>query len=234
MYMKRIAITAVILLLPLSLHALALESIDVKGGLIWIGNAPVAAPDPFLATTGVSVPIRFASFFLLAPELRYIGIPYAIEYGRPVPVEMEFMNSVFVLGFLLEPRALFDFQITDSFSLGAYLSPSFLIRIPGKVWDNGERAPIAAYQYGMGRFFYPEAGLTVDWKLPFSTRSAEAEAMNNGEFTDPPPYEGIDIHLVVDLNAYFPLFHAWDGEGLPFYDQFMASGVVGLRFFLPN
>lgn len=238
--MRPLLFATVFLLIPFfPAYAINLESIDVKGGMIWIGNAPVddaeidAAPDPLTTVVGVSLPVRFTSFFSLAPELRYYGLPYGVEYGRPVPVEIEFADWPWVMGFLLEPRALFDFKVAPTLSLAAYVSPTFLFRIPARTWGDVDRGEIAAYQYGKGRFFYPEIGLTVDWELPFHIRSGRAETLNEGEFDEVEPDEGIPIHLVADLNAYFPLFHAWDGESLRFYDQFMASGTVGLRFSLP-
>jgi hypothetical protein len=239
--LRKLAVIMVALLVPVyAAGAIHLESVDIKGGMIWIGNAPVdaggtdAAPSPLTALAGVSFPIRFTDFFLLAPELRYFGQPYGIEYGRPVPVEIEFAEWAYVMGLMLEPRALFDFQITPALAFGAYISPSFLFRIPAKIWGDTSRAIIAAYQYGMGRFFYPEIGVAVDWEIPFRVRSKEAESLNEGEFEEDDPYEGISIHLIVDISAYFPIFHAWDKEAVPLYDQFMASGVVGLQVFLPD
>ncbi len=222
-----------------ALHSINLESVDVKGGLIWIGNAPAdpdgedAAPNPLTTIIGVSLPVRFTSFFAVKPELRYYGLPYGVEYGRPVPVEMEFADWAWVLGILVEPRAVFDFQILKTLSLSAYASPTFLFRIPARTWGDADRGVIAAYQYGMGRFFYPEVGIVVDWELPFRTQSLEAESLNENERAENEPYKGIELHFVADLNVYFPLFHAWDEEGRKFYDQFMTSGAVGLRFFFP-
>ena len=239
--MRRFLFAVTILFIPLaSAYAIHLESLDLKGGMIWIGNAPVdedqkdAAPSPLTTITGLSLPIRFTSFFSLAPELRYYGLPYGVEYGRPVPVEVEFAHWVWVVGLLLEPRARIDLQITQPLSLSAYISPTFLFRIPARRWGTVDRREIAAYQYGMGRFFYPAIGLIVDYELPFRIQSGQAESLNEGEFSEPEPYEGISIHVILDLNAYFPLFHAWDGENLKFYDQLMASGTVGVRFFLPR
>jgi hypothetical protein len=223
-------------------YSINLESIDVKGGMIWIGNEiGDAAPSPLTTILGVSLPIRFTSFFALEPELRYYGLPYGVEHGRPVPVEIEFARWAWVLGFILEPRAVFDFQIVDTLTLSPYVSPTFLFRIPARAWgvNLGDesaafRREIASYQYGMGRFFYPEVGLIVDWEIPFRNRSPEVESFNEGEFSEEKPNEGIEIHIVVDLNVYFPLFHAWDDEERKFYDQFMTSGVVGIRVFFPT
>jgi hypothetical protein len=219
-------------------YSINIESVDIKGGMIWIGNEEVeendAAAHPLLTVVGVSVPVRFTSFFAIEPELRYYGLPYGVEYGRPAPVEIEFENSAFVLGFLLEPRVVFDFQIIDTLTFSAYLSPTFLFRIPARVWGNTDTSEITAYQYGMGRFFYPETGVMVDWELPFRIRSYQAESLNENEFEEEPAEEEIEIHFIVDLSAYFPLFHLWDDEQREFYDQFMTSATVGLRFFFPT
>lgn len=237
---KVICLTACIFLLPsVVLFSADIESIDVKGGVIWIGNEPAdtegkdAAPHPLATVVGVSLPIRFSSLFSLVPELRYYGLPYGMEYGRAVPVEIEFASWPWVLGFLLEPRAVFDFHLADTLTISPYASPTFLFRIPVPNRYSTDIEAIAAYHYGMGRFFYPEVGVVLDWELPFRNRSPLAETLNEEGFNEEPPYEGIEIHFVVDVNAYFPVFHIWDGEERKFYDQFMASGAVGLRVFLP-
>ncbi len=222
----------------LAVYSISLESIDVKAGTIWIGNAPAGsdekdvAPHPLTTIVGVSLPIRFTSYFSFSPELRYYGQLYGIEYGRTVPVEIEFADSAFVLGLLLEPRVSFDFRIIESLTLAAHASPAFLFRIPARTWGKADRGEIAAYQYGMGRFFYPEVGFSVDWELPFRIRPEKTQSPNEGGFAEDEP--GIEIHFLVDLNVYFPLFHLWDGEAQKFYDQLMVSGVVGLKFFLPQ
>ena len=233
---KIILLTSISFLIPaLAVYSINLESVDIKGGMIWIGNETGdTAPSPLTTIIGVSLPIRFSGFFALEPELRYFGLPYGVEHGRPVPVEIEFADWAWVLGFFLEPRAVFDFQIIDTLTLSPYVSPTFLFRIPARRWGDADRGEIAAYQYGMGRFFYPEIGLIVDWELPFRINSPEAETLNEGDFPEADPYEGIEIHFIADLNVYFPLFHTWDDEERQFYDQFMTSGVVGLRFFFPT
>ena len=234
--MKRpLSILVLIFVMASSAFSLGLESLDVKGGIIWIGNAAVdpagtdAAPDPITTIIGVSLPIRLAPIFLIVPELRYFGGPYGIEYGRAVPVEVEYPDATWVIGLLVEPRVVLDFPLHPSLNLGAYVSPTVLARIPSFTWGTVDSGAVASYQYDQYRFFYPEAGLYLDWKIPSNTRSLEAEALNEGEFEEDEE-QGMDIRLVVDLNSYFPLFHAWDGEDVPFWDQFMVSGTIGLKF----
>ena len=42
----------------------------------------------------------------------------------------------------------------------------------------------------------------------------------------------VSVVIAAAPDAGFPLFHAWDPEGLPSYDQLMFSGTIGLRFYL--
>ena len=238
--MKRAASLTIALLVCLSgvLYAINVESIDVKGGMIWIGNAPTdpanpnTAPSPLTTIVGAALPIRLASVFLVVPELRYFGAPYGIEDGRVVPVEEEFADWAWVMGLLVEAKLVLDFRVQQVLSLGAYVSPTVLVRLPARTWGDVDTGAITSYQYGNGHFFYPEVGLYLDWALPLHIESAQAVALNEDEFVDPDSSAWRPFHLIFDLNAYFPLFHAWDPEGLPSYDQLMLSGTIGLRFFL--
>ena len=220
----------------LQLSAADLEGINAKGGLLWIGNAGEdAAPNPLTTISGVSFPIRINDFFLFEPEARFFGYYYGMEYGRAVPVEKEFADWTFVIGMLLEPRAVFDFGVHPSLHIGGYAATALLARIPTRRWGNVNVGSIAGYQYQKMRFLYPEVGAYLDWRVPLKLASSEADAVNEGEFGDTggePPFR---LQFLVDISVYFPLFHAWDGEtAIPFYDQMMVSGTVGLRFFLPG
>jgi hypothetical protein len=226
------AVIILFVILSTPLFSADLESIDVKGGLLWIGNAG-SAPPPLTTITALSFPIRFNSYFLLVPEVRYFGLAYGMQSGRAVPVEEEYANWAFVMGLLLEPRAVFDFAVHPALNLGAYATTAFLARIPARRWGAPDVPAIAAYQYQKMRFFYPEFGVYLDWKVPLHVSSPEADAVNEGEFGRTGGDEPFKMQLLVDLNVYLPLFHAWDGEGsIGFYDQLMVSGTVGLRFYL--
>lgn len=233
---KPVCILILLLFAALLSYSLGLESFDIKSGMIWIGNAAVdpagtdAAPSPLTTVVGISLPIRLSNIFLIAPELRYYGVPYGMEYGRAVPVEQEFADWAWVMGLLIEPRAVFDFPIQRWLSLGVYVSPTILVRIPARTWGAADTTAIASYLYDQTRYLYPEVGFYFDWRIPSNKRSIEAESLNEGEFEKPEGEEGIVINLVVDLGAYFPIFHIWDGENAPLWDQFMVSGTIGLKF----
>ena len=225
----------IILIAPVS--AANVESVDVSAGVIWIGNTGEnIAPSPLTSILAVSFPIRLASVLLLVPELGYFGGPYGIDNNRIVPVEIEFKDSVYMTNFIVSPRLVLAFNLGSSFIIGASLSPSVVARAPTFAWGEGEtqRMQITEYFYSSGRFFLPEAGLFFDWAVPYKIeipgqpRDEESEE----ETGEPESSRKLDIHLAFGIRGYFPVYHFWDGENLPFHDQLMISGTAILRFFL--
>ncbi len=57
--------------------------------------------------------------------------------------------------------------------------------------------------YQSGRFFYPETRFFLRWHV-----------------SEP-------VDLLLNLRAFYPVFHFWDGAGQPFWDQLMVSFGVG-------
>ena len=204
-----------------SAYALTAESVDAYGGVLWIGNgagtvdAPVGAPSPLLTTYSVTVPLRVSRFFLFVPGIDVFGTRYGFEPGstKAVPVEIEYASGVWELGLVISPAVAFDLPLRGGSHLGVFAGTSFVLRAPIVVWPETAtdlRGQVAQYHYGAGRFFYPEAGLYFQW-LAFD-----------------------NLSVALRGKVLFPLFHAWDGESVPFYDQLMVSGAVGFRFLLPS
>lgn len=210
---------SIALFLFLSVYCFSIEfpGMDVHWGLIWIGNAEEeGAPSPLLPTLGVSLPVYFAPFFFLDPGMDFYGTSYQLSEtgsGKAVPTEIEYANYIWYLIMRLDIPAGFRFNFSDNLAAGVTAGPSFLFRIPLIAWgdcaQSGStcREEMGSYFYCSGRFFYPEAGLFFIWKM-FNKAA-----------------------LLIEAKTFFPLFHAWDGEEVPFYDQFMVAGSVGLRFF---
>ena len=57
--------------------------------------------------------------------------------------------------------------------------------------------------YSGGRFLYPETRVFMRWHI-----------------TDP-------VDLLLNVRAFYPIFHVWDGSGQPFWDALMVSGGIG-------
>ena len=214
---------AVAILLVCAAHAPALESVDIHGGLIYIGNpiyepasqngAPTGGPSPLLNEFTVSLPFELGSYVRFAVELSIFGTQYGLIPGYPkvVPVEREYANAIWFLGSMIDLTLWLDIPISDRFGLGFTLGPAFLARAPITAWGTGweQLGTMADYFYGAGRFFYPEAGLFVTYR--------------------PEVFESLEISL--RARAYVPLFHVWDEENVVFLDQFIISAGIGIRWY---
>lgn len=191
--------------------ALSVPTIDARTGLLWLGNAgngQVVAPSPLLNYWGASVPLNINSRFSVVPELDLFGTQYQLLGTRGIPTEIEYASQVWMLSLLLDPEVRYTLPISKALAWGVSLSPAFIFRIPTVSWSisSADIGAITKYLYAKGRFFYPAVGTFFDWQVLPS------------------------IALEVRIRSFFPVFHLWDGEGLPFYDQLMVDGSIGLRF----
>jgi len=195
-----------------------LPGLDVFGGLQWLGNAETeGGPSPLMGVWGLGLPIEFSQLISLDPELSMFGTQYqlASDGVKAVPTEIEYAHNLWALMLMLDVPVRFTIHITDTISTGAGAHLSFLFRIPTIGWgdasartgDAEHRAAIVSYFYNNARFFYPGIDLFLNWKF----------------------FEKIGFY--VRILSLFPLFHAWDGEDVPFWDQFCLSGRIGIRIY---
>ncbi len=205
--MKRIGFAIVCILISFPLAAFSTMEADF--GLLWMGNTEVeSAPSPLITTVGASVPFPLPGRFGFAADLTLFGQPYLLtDEGRAVPAEIEY-REVLVLGMALNPYFTFDLFTSEKISLAVLASPSFIFRIPTIAWDSGgeNRGDMASYLFGSGRYIFPALGVSGVW----------------GWFPRLP--------ITFKLVSFFPLFHLWDGEGLPFRDQLMIQVSFGFLF----
>jgi hypothetical protein len=204
-----------------SVAALTLTDIDANASLLVIGTYPPAGyggPNPALTyLLGASLPLRFTNIFFLEPGLELFGTYYEWTYdsATAVPTLYESGGSFFTLGALISAQAGVSFPVSSAVSLGGSLGLDVLLRFPLEFFNplpqsvNGKQ-PALGYFFGEGRFFYPETRLFMRWSVSPA------------------------LALIVNLRAFYPLFHAWDGLGQPFLDQFMGAAGIGLAFRLPK
>ncbi len=64
---------------------------------------------------------------------------------------------------------------------------------------------VGNYFLSSARFLYLELRGTLDWTL---TRA---------------------LGISVRIRTLLPIFHLWDGEGVPFYDQLFLGAGIGIR-----
>ena len=187
----------------------ALSALEIDGGLTFLGNTDQdSAPSPLMPTFGVNLPLG-TPVDLEVGVLAW-GTYYLYANDRTVPAELEF-RDFWVLGLVADARIGYTFRIGQDVALGAHGGLALLLRVPIPLFDDAapETGAAAGYLYGMGRFLYPEGELFGRFRLTDS------------------------VALRVSARGYFPIFHLWDGEALPFLDQLMVSALIGIVFTLP-
>ncbi len=217
---QKIAIIVIvfILLASAAVSAIQLPGIDLSGGLIWIGNAEEeGGPSPLLGIWGVGLPLQFSPLFSIEPELSMFGTQYQLMSDgiKAVPTEIEYADSLWTLILSLDVPFRFTFYLNEALSLGPAAHAVFVFRIPMKGWgeasaqtgDPEHRKAISTYFYSNASFLYPGVGFFFNWKI----------------------FESLGFHF--RLLSLFPLFHLWDGENAPFWDQMGISARVGVRFY---
>lgn len=182
--------------------ALSITEIDPTVGVMYIGNS--GGISPVVQTLGVSMMLRGDGPFFLEPTLDFFYTYYDASGPRTVPTGYESGTGMFTLGGLATLQAGLLYPVSKSVELGGSLGLDFLVRYPIELQNTNINPGAAlAYFYGSGRFIYPETRFIFRWRV-----------------TD-------GVGLIFTLRAMYPLFHLWDGEGLPFYDQLMAAFDLG-------
>ncbi len=219
--MKRIYLVLVCLLLVLggavSVPALSIPGIDLFGGLVFVGNGhPEGGPSPLLGYWGVGMPVQINENMYFGPELGMFSTQYQLtsDGTKAVPTEVEYADSLWMISLLLDASFRYLFKVSDTLFLGPSAHLGFIFRIPVLGYglaapgstDPTYRSSIISYYYSQFRFFLPGVGFRLYWT-----------ALER-------------LGFLFRLTGYFPVFHLWDGEGAPLYDQMIVSGTVGVRF----
>ena len=204
---------------PARASALSVTDIDVRLGLMWIGNAytvdssgnavQFSAVSPLTGTVGIDLGIPLSSSLTFRPGLDLFGIQYyETPGGKVVPTSIEAPNALLMIDALVSLPVVYTWNLGNSWSLSAGASPSLLFRIPFIPYGDPDVGAITAYMYKSLRFFYPEiqGSLLYDFQKRFQ--------------------------FGITLRGLAPIFHLWDGEGVAFWDQLMVSGILFLRFSL--
>lgn len=212
---RAVVVLIVFLALPgAALCALSIDELDANASLIFIGsNPPSGVSDPNLGIPpllGISIPIRLSGPFFLQPGVEFLAWYYEwiASSGSAVITQAENGVGFFTIGTLISLQGGVSFPVSPVLSLGGALGVDFFLRFPFELQnttdtDKADQSAGLSWFYGSGRFFYPETRFFLRWHI-----------------SDP-------VDLLVNLRAFYPIFHLWDGAGQPFWDQLMVSIGIG-------
>ncbi len=206
---KSLFLLSLFFLFPLCLTP-ALDSYTIEGGLqLLINTDQDSAPSPLLPAIGFSRPFWQRGIYTLNGGVLFFGTYYQYQDNRALPAELEHRDFL-VLASLVDARIGPEFIINERLKAGAGLGLALFIRLPIPLFDDikDDFAPLLGYFYG-GRFAYPETEIYAAWKL----------------------HDKFEIKT--SIRVLYPIFHLWDGENLPFIDQMLISGLIGIRYTLP-
>jgi hypothetical protein len=208
---KRI-LSALIFLITVCMSVSAIDFVSADGGVILMLNADEnSAPHPFMPALGASFNILPDDKpLLLEAGMLLFGTQYMWSDERAAPAEIEAANSMLTLGIILEVRVGYIFTLSELFRIGVTGGLASVFRFPIKAYDNGSENQGDVLGYLMARFLYPEIEATFRWRLREK------------------------LGLSLGVRYMFPIFHIWDDEDLPIYDQMMFSLILGVQFYFPD
>jgi hypothetical protein len=210
--MRKAATLAALLALSLvcaSAEAWPGDTVEVDGAILWIGNAdPDSAPSPLLPALGLNFPLmvkRRSGFDL---GFLVTGLYYEYAGARAIPAELE-QRDFGVLGLLGDARYSYYLPIGPKVRLGFSAGLLVFLRVPVPLGSDASADFGPSLVYLLARAAYPQTALSVRFPLLPS------------------------FDLDFELRAGWPWFHLWDGEPYPFWDQLIASAVLGVVYKLP-
>ena len=198
---------AVLLFFAVNAYASGIDRISIDTGLIYIGNSDTdSAPSPILSTLGVHIPVFRRNLFVISTGILFWGNYYAYNGLRALPQEMEAPGDLWnwTLASMIDSKFGIEYPFNDTLTIGSDLGLSFLLRFPivSSKKAGADSASVLKYFFSAGRFFYPETSIYLIWNR-FKRWS-----------------------VAFTVTSYYPVFHLWDGENLPFYDQLLVTGLL--------
>jgi hypothetical protein len=182
------------------------EDISFFYDVLWLGNSDDdSAPSPLLGVVGGGIRFRLSDVLLFAPEIGFYGAEYFYREGKAYPAEIEYKDAVGVLGILIDPLLYYQYPVRNNLTLNGGFGPAFSFKIPLIPHGDAPSGEVGGYFLESARFLYLEARGSLEWKF--------TEALG----------------LTVRLRTLLPVFHLWDGENVPFYDQLFFGGGIGLQ-----
>jgi len=213
-FRRAVVILAVFLLLPCAAaSSLSIDELDANAGVLFLFSNPPNSVDPHVGIPlqfGISVPFRLSGPFFLEAGVDFFAWQYIwnASSGSATIIEWESGVGFKTIGTLISMQGGVSFPISSAVSLGGAIGLDFLLRFPFELQNTtdankADQSSGLSWFYGSGRFFYPETRFFLRWHV-----------------TEP-------VDLLVNLRAFYPVFHLWGGSGQPFWDQLMVSFGIG-------
>ncbi len=194
-------------------YTLKVPYIGANASILYLGNSDKdSAPSPILRTIGAFVPFFYQELsenlsLVIQGELFFWGTYYTFNGTRALPQEVEAPGDTWnwVLATTIDPRIALEYRFNKVITGGIDLGLAFLLRFPIVSNENGiiDWNHITGYFFGAGRFFYPENNIYIIWSV----------------------FDYLNLYF--GIKSMYPIFHLWDDENLPFYDQFIFSVNLG-------
>ena len=193
--------------IPIYTNASGIDRISIDSGLIYIGNSDQnSAPSPILRTIGANIPLFRSGLFVISTGMQFWGSFYAYNGQRVLPQETEAPGDLWnwILASMLDSRFGIEYPFNKTLTAGSDIGLSFLLRFPivSSKAAKPDRLSVMQYFFSKGRFLYPETSIYLIWNV----------------------YKRVGVSFTV--KSYYPVFHLWDGENLPFYDQLLITGLL--------
>ena len=129
--------------------------------------------------------------------------------GRGIPTTVE-ERSAFVIGLIIDAPLVYSWTLDEEekWTLSCGGGPAFDIRVGFLAAEEGKEdlGSINAYFWKSLRFFQPTTFVRGEYRL--------TERVGFG----------------FAIRAYWPIFNLWAGEGLPFFDQSLFCGSLGVNY----
>lgn len=183
------------------------RELEVFRDVLWLGNSESdSAPSPILGVWGAGARFDLTPRLSFRPEIGLYGIEYFYQNDKALPAEIEYKDAVGTLCILLDPLLIYEYPFGEGrFAAGGGIGPALSFKIPLIPHGDAPTGEVAGYFYENLRFLYLEVKGFFHWNI-----------------TDL-------LGLTIRLRTLLPVYHLWDGEGSPFYDQLFAGGGIGLR-----
>jgi len=187
----------------------AVDTLEVDGAMVWIGNAdPDSAPSPLLPALGMNFPLVSQRRWGMDTGFLVTGAYYEYTGERAIPAELE--QRDFATPLLLgDIRAGLHLPVGERVRIDLTAGLLLVLRVPIPLGPDAAADFGQSLMYLLARAAYPETELAVRFPL----------------------LPAFDPRLAV--RAGWPWFHLWDGEPYAFWDQLIVTGVLGLVYKLP-